>query len=164
MENGWKEVRNWRGGYEYQNHTGLRQSNFPFKSNSTNDNFAEIARNIIHIRHVEIPRFQVADRLQNNLQIRIDYMRNKIKKEEFKNKIQKKEKENEKKQEINNILEMYMNCMTDIFYRLTAKPKQKDTINIEMEALRKYVNESLARVSSTYNCKKYEINKEYILC
>lgn len=164
IKNGWKEVRNWRGEYEYQKYNGLRQSTFPFKSNSTNENFAEIARNIIHIRHVEIPRFQAPDRLQNNLQIRINYMRNKIKKEEFKKIIQKKEKENEKKREINNILGMYMNCMTDIFYRLTAKPKQKDTINIEMEALRKYVNESLARVSSTYNCKKYEINKEYIFC
>jgi hypothetical protein len=131
---------------------------------SQNENFIEIARNIIHIRHVEIPRFQAPDRLQDNLQMRISYMRNKIEKEEFKRKIQKKEKENEKKREISDILGMYMNCMTDIYYRLTADPISKEKIKIEMECLRMHVNESLDRVSMMYNCKKYEINKGYIFC
>ena len=171
LPTGWKkDTRNMRGAYGervrqivYISPRGEVHYNHPGKATSSN-NFVEIARNIIHIRFVESPRFQAPDRLQDNLQMRIDYMRNKIEKEEFKKKIQKKEKENEKKREINNILGMYMNCMTDIFYRLTAEPKQKEIIKIEMEGLRKYVNESLARVSITYNCKKYEINKEYIFC
>jgi hypothetical protein len=167
LAKGWRETTNWRGEIEYYNSMfpRARTTVYPFKEGTkTNENFIEIARNIIHIRHVEIPRFQAPDLLQDNLQMRIDYMRNKIKKEDFKKKIQKKEKENEKKREINNVLGMYTNCMTDIFYRLLDDINQKPLIKDEMEELRKYANESLARISTTFNSKKYEINKKYVFC
>jgi hypothetical protein len=161
-------AKNWqqstRGDY-FHNKTHERSSAYPFKEGTkSDDNFVEIARNIIHIRHVEVPRFQEPVRLQDNLQMRIDFMRNKIEKEDYKRKIQKKEKENEKKREINNVLGMYTNCMTDIFYRLVDKPSQKNIIKNEMEELRKYSNESLTRIGTTFNCKKYEINKDFVFC
>lgn len=136
---------------------------FIMQLSKTKKNFVEIARNIIHISHVEILRFQVGNRLEDNLQMRIDFMRNKIDKKDLKKKIQKKEKENEKKLEISNVLNMYKNCMTDIFYRLMADSEQ-NTIKNEMNALRIYVNESLKRISNTYNCKTYEINKNFVFC
>jgi hypothetical protein len=163
MAKDWIETTNWRGQIEYYKmKTNERTTVYPFK-NGTNEHFAEIARNIIHIRHVEVPRFQEADRLQDNLQMRIDFMRNKIDKYDFKKKIQKKEKEVEKKREINNVLGMYINCMTDIFYRLVDKPNTKK-IQVEMDALRDYVNDSLKRISTTFNSKRYEINKDFVFC
>ena len=162
----WIETENWRGQTEYYNEKTFQRSNvYPFKEGTKSDeNFAEIARNIIHIRHIEVPRFQTPDRLQDNLQMRIDFMRNKIEKEYFKKYIQKKEKVNEKKHEINNVLGMYMNCMTDIFYRLVDEPEDSKKIEIEMNALRNYVNDSLTRISTTFNSKKYEINKDFVFC
>lgn len=149
----------------YNRQTNQRTSICPYKDGIKPDNnFGEIARNIIHIRHVEVARFQAPDRLQDNLQMRIDFMRNKIEKEDFKKRIQKKEKDNDKKREINNVLGMYINCMTDIFYRLINNPKEKDNIKNEMEELRKYVNESFKRISTTFNCKAYEINKDFVFC
>ena len=166
MAKDWAETTNWRGQLEYYNKKTYKRSDiYPFKEGTkSNENFVEIARNIIHIRHVEAPRFQTTDRLQDNLKLRIGFMRNKIEKEDFKKQIQKKEKENEKKHEINNVLGMYMNCMTDIFYRLVDKPEDSKKIEIEMNALRNYVNDSLTRISTTFNSKKYEINKDYIFC
>lgn len=159
----WQQTINWRGAIEYYNNkTFQRSSVFPFKDGTkTDENFSEIARNIIHIREVEVPRFQQADRLQDNLKMRIDFMRNKIEKSDFKRKIQKKEKENQKKNEISNVLGMYINCTTDIFYRLIDKPNEAKKIQVEIDALRRYVNDSLKRISMTFNCRKYEINQHY---
>jgi hypothetical protein len=137
---------------------------FPRKEKKTANDFVEIARNIIHIHRVEALRFEAGDILEDNLQLRIDFMRNKIEKEDFKKKIQKKEKESEKKHEINNVLAMYVNCMTDIFYRLLNNPQKTEEIQIEMNALRCYVNESLKRISITFNSKKYEIDRKFEFC
>ena len=166
MAKDWRETTNWIGQTEYYNQkTHERSTIYPFKDGTkTDENFAEIARNIIHIRHVEVPRFQAADRLLDNLQMRIDFRRNKIEKDDFKRKIQKKEKENEKKREINNVLGMYINCMTDIFYRIIDKPNDAKKIQDEMDALRDYANDSLQRISTTFNSKKYEINKDFVFC
>jgi hypothetical protein len=137
---------------------------FPRTTSKSAKDFTEIARNIIHIRLVETLRFGTGDVLEDNLQMRIDFMRNKIEKEDFKKKIQKKEKEREKKHEINNVLTMYVGCMTDIFYRLLASPHQTEEIYLEMNALRCYSNDSLSRISTTFNSKKYEINRKFQFC
>jgi Hom_end-associated Hint/LAGLIDADG-like domain len=152
-----------RGHTEYYNqNTQERSRTYPFKSKS-NENFVEIARNIIHIRHIELPRFNRADQLQDNLQMRIDFMRNKIEKEDFKKKIQKKEKESEKKNEIANVLGMYLNCMTDIFYRLIDKPKDAVKIQHEMDTLRTYTNKCFVGIGKSFNSKMYELNKDFAL-
>jgi len=160
MANGWKKVTNDYGRIYYENKTSKsNQSWYPAEPES----FTEIARNVIHIREVEVPRFEADNRLQDNLQMRIDYMRNKIEKNDFKKKLQKQEKNNQKKHEMSNVLGMYISCMTDIFYRLVDKPNTKETIKDEMKELRIYVNDSLHRISKTYNSKSYEINDEFIL-
>lgn len=80
----------------------------------------EICRRVIHIRHVDQLRFRETDRLNNNLQMRINFMRNKINKDDFKKILQKKEKENAKRGELRNILGMYVSVMTDLMYRALA--------------------------------------------
>lgn len=119
----------------------------------------EIARNVMHIRHVEVRRFMV-NGLGENLQLRIDFMRKKIDKEYLKKVIQRKEKQNEKKREISNVIDMYINCMTDIFYRLRNKNVKE--ISDEMEVLRKYTNGCLIDISKSFNNKAYSINEEYV--
>jgi hypothetical protein len=127
-----------------------------------NNTFVEIARNIIHIRHVEVPRFETLNCLDDNLELRIKYMRNKIGKQTFEKRIQEKEKKNIKNNEIANVLNMYVNCMTDILYRLVNNPEASQTIKEEINALKDYVNESLQRISSTFNSKTYKLNQNYV--
>jgi hypothetical protein len=123
------------------------------------DEFVNICRKVTHIRHINQPRFRQIDRLNNNLQLRIDYMRNKIDKEKFKKTIQKNEKENLKRREINNILGMFISTITDLFYRLVETRDRG--IKKEMDELRKYTNDCLKRISKTYNCKMYHIDDLY---
>jgi len=123
---------------------------------------SELCRNIIHINHVEKEKFRVLDNLNKNLQLRIDYMRNKINKEEFKVIIQKKDKDYDKKKDIINILNMYTTCATDILYRLNDNPLFIEEVTNELYELKNYTNECLERVSKVYNCKQYELNELFV--
>jgi hypothetical protein len=123
------------------------------------DEMVSICRKLLHIRQVNQPRFRAVDRLNNNLQLRIDYMRKKIDEEKFKKTIQKNEKENSKRLEINNILGMFISTMTELFYRLVET--RNKSIKKEMNELRKYTNECLERTSKIYNCKMYQIDEYY---
>ena len=119
----------------------------------------ELCRRIIHIRNIDQQRFVPLDRLNKNLKLRIDYMRNKISEENFKKIIQKSEKTDMKRNEINNILGMFISAIIDLFYRLVDTNDR--SILFEMEKLREYTNECLEKVGKTYNCKKYKINEEF---
>lgn len=129
------------------------------KTDDNVDNVIDICRQTIHIRHVEQPRFRALDRLNDNLQMRINYMRNKINKEDFKKVLQKKEKENMKRGEISNIIGMYVSVMTDLMYRVLDGGV--GGVKSEMNELRVYTNNCLEVVSKTDNCKKYSINEKF---
>lgn len=120
----------------------------------------EICRQVIHVRFVEQPRFTTERRLYSNMQLRIDFMRNKINKDGMKKILQKREKENIKKTELSNVLGMYVSCMTDLFYRLYD---ENDLVKIrkEMIELKKYVNDCFEKISKSYNCKQYFIDKKF---
>jgi ribosome-associated translation inhibitor RaiA len=163
LPKGWKkQVKITRGYFNNEMRTvtyvsprGEVHHNHPCKM----DDVIDICRQTIHIRHVEQPRFRALDRLNDNLQMRIDYMRNKINKEDFKKVLQKKEKENMKRGEISNIIGMYVSVMTDLMYRVLGGGV--GSVKSEMNELRVYTNNCLEVVSKTYNCKKYSINETF---
>ena len=72
------------------------------------DEFIEICRNVIHIRYVDLHRFDY-NHEQNNLELRIKYLRNYISENEFRRTLQINEKRNQKKREINNPL-LFLSC------------------------------------------------------
>ena len=94
--------------------------------NNTEYIICEAARNVMHIRFIEIPKFQDEYHDKYCRQLRINFMRNKINKEEFKYLIQKKNKDFQKKKELFEILIMYINCMTDIFYIMLNNKKYSE--------------------------------------
>ncbi len=120
----------------------------------------EICRQVIHVRFIEQPRFAADARLHANMRLRIDFMRNKISRDEMKKTLQKRDKENTKKAELSNVLGMYVSCMTDLFYRLED---ENDLVKIkqEMIELKKYVNDCFKKISKSYNCKQYVINDRF---
>jgi len=164
LPKGWKkQVKITRGYFNnemrqvtYVSPRGEVHQNHPSKM----DDVINICRQVIHIRHVEQPRFRALDRLNDNLQMRIDYMRNKVNKEDFKKVLQKKEKENMKRGEISNIIGMYVSVMTDLMYRV-LEGAQPTCVKSEMNELRVYTNNCLEVVSKTYNCKKYIISESF---
>jgi hypothetical protein len=120
---------------------------------------------------VELVRFP-ADRVLNNQDLRIDYLRNKISEENFKIQIQRLDKKHQKNREIHNIFTILNNTVTDILYRFESEVRsanfytrsieeKQSTIDIlnEIDRIREYVNECLLEISKTYGSKRMIINE-----
>jgi len=137
----------------------------------TINKLTRICESIIHFRYVELIRFP-ADRVLNNQDLRIDYLRNKISEETFKIQIQRLDKKHQKNLEIHNVFTILYNTVTDILYRFDNEVRtgsfsmhsieeQQSTIDIlkEIDRIRDYVNECLLDISKTYGSKRMTINE-----
>ena len=135
--------------------------------NSNQECFNELIRNLIHIRMIEMERFRV-DIIKDNLNLRIKYMMNEITEDQLKVSLQQYEKKNQKKNEIFNILELYVNCTTDILHKYFAILNMVNSITElikckkEIDILKEYTNEQFKKISQLYNSTLYKINKYYI--
>jgi hypothetical protein len=138
----------------------VRELDKRLKNNVNKDFINDLCRNIIHIRLVEIPNFQT-NNLIENLDLRIEFMKNKIDVNIFKTKLQRRQKMIEKKMEIENILTMFVTCMTDILQRLCENIDLINPIIEEMYKLKEYVNNSLYDISKYYTCIQYEVDETF---
>jgi 3'-phosphoadenosine 5'-phosphosulfate sulfotransferase len=109
---------------------------------------------------------------EDNLDLRIQFMLNKLNDEEFKKRLQQREKQNAKKQEYLNIVGMFVNCQTEIFYRIdnmidtTANDMMQTQIEAlvnESDRLMEYTNECLKNISKTYSSTKYHFEYNFEL-
>ena len=161
---------------DYRFCINLRQILGNYKSIFTNTNkehYVERCRNLIHIHEVELRRF-VVDMVRENLDLRIEYMRNNITEEGLKKKLQRKEKDIQKKQEYANILGMFYNCTTEIIYRLVdyinptpaicpvrVTQEKIDEFEKEIDNLTIYTNQCLNDISNVYKCVNYNITRSF---
>jgi hypothetical protein len=135
------------------------------------NSLTSICQNIIHIRTVDI-RNDDQDQLYNE-KLRIDYLRNRITKENFQKKIEQKNKKTEKNRETNNIIRMLVTTTIDILFRLKDSLRKYDkkttpnnlkfiddcfSIFNEIDAIVSYSNECFEDVGKTYNSKPLRIN------
>ena len=161
---------------DYRFCINLRQILGNYKSIFTNTNkehYVERCRNLIHIHEVELRRFAV-DMVRENLDLRIEYMRNNITEEVLKKRLQRKEKDIQKKQEYANILGMFCNCTTEIIYRLVdyinptpaicpvrVTQEKIDEFEKEIDNLTIYTNQCLNDISNVYKCVNYNITRSF---
>jgi hypothetical protein len=132
--------------------------------------FTNILNSIQHIRYNEIERFTVNYNANDARDLRVEYLQNQINQEEFKANLVKRNKKTEKNNEIRTLLLMYINCATEVFYRIldvfnTEKLVNIETLHKQIEEnleefynLVEYVNQQFERISYTYSCVKYKIN------
>ena len=141
-------------------------------SSNVRDCLTARARFIIHTRAVNMVQFGRMEGYEDNLDLRIQFMLNKLSDEEFKKRLQQREKQNAKKQEYLNIVGMFVNCQTEIFYRIdnmidtTANDMmqtQIDALVNESDRLMEYTNECLKNISKTYSSTKYHFEYNFEL-
>lgn len=132
---------------------------------------SRICEAIIHHRYVEMERYPV-NRVLNNQDLRIQYLRNKISEDDFKIQIQRLDKKHQKNREIYHIFALLNSTVTDILYRFddavqsvtfssgTLEERQK-TYDIlkEIDRIREYVNECLAEIAKTYGSRQLQITE-----
>lgn len=120
-----------------------------------------IYRLIAHISDVELARYRI-NVYYNNCDLRILFLLKEIDEPKFIKIIQQREKHNDKKLEIFQILEMFVNISNDIFrnYVLSTDLKPLDLID-EIEKLRVYTNGCLEKIKDCYKCVIPHINNLY---
>ena len=130
-----------------------------------------VLESVLHLRHVQMPTYRI-DQVENNLKWRISFMRGFISEQVFVRNIQRDDKKTEKYREIYEVLNLFVQTITDIMYRIFAKTSEineKSTksavifteillITDEIKRIQEYVNECLDEISVTYKCVKYKIN------
>jgi hypothetical protein len=98
-----------------------------------------------------MPRYQEANILTENRDLRIKYMIGDIQDDEFKKKIQQREKANQRKRDIRQVVEMYITILTDLFQSFSVT---RDALNLHMnlEGLRDHYNTTINKVRFAYKC------------
>jgi len=121
-------------------------------------------RFVMHVREVELARFRT-DLVQDNQTLRIKYLLNRITEKEFKSLLHKEWKATAKKREIYDILFMFVQASTEIFFRVRTEQSVaalQSGLN-EVEALIAYVNECFQNVAALFDSVKQCIHTTCIL-
>jgi hypothetical protein len=117
---------------------------------------------IIHMRLVDLPKYEI-NRILDNQNLRVDYLRQQITEDDFKTLIQRIDKKRQKKREMHNVINMCITAVTDILYRFqdAIKPDTLDDAYVilnEIGQITVYVNECLSDIAVTYNSKGLLLN------
>ena len=98
-----------------------------------------------------MPRYQEANIVTENRDLRIKYMIGDIQDDEFKKKIQQREKANQRKRDIRQVVEMYMTILTDLFQTFTST-RNVHYLHMNLEGLRDHYNTTINKVQFVYKC------------
>lgn len=122
----------------------------PFVSKIVAAFVATAYRTHAHAMHILIPRYTVG--VNDNRDLRISFMIGDSDEDEFKRKIQAREKSRQKKVDITQIIQMYLNVVVDLFQTF-ADNKKSDSLVHSLIGIKKAYNEALDLVSKRYsNC------------
>jgi len=132
----------------------------------------QITRNLLHLRYL-IPRYQT-NQVENNLELRIQYINNLITEETFKSLLQRRAKLTAKNHEYYQVLDMVYNTGSSIIFRFDNEirtPNVQYTINDllehpilnEIPPLIKYANECLAKIAKIYSSKEKHITSLFYI-
>jgi len=113
------------------------------------ENWSECYRMIEHIRRVVLPHYPATIDLQENADLRVQFLMNEINEKEWLKGLRTRQKKSEKNREIFQILEMFITSLADLFV-LFARGKIKN-IGAQAANLRYYVNNHLQKTSKNYN-------------
>jgi hypothetical protein len=136
----------------------LRQFNRNLYGSIQHGEYLDICQRLNHIKDIEIPKYQI-NMIEDNRDLRIAFLKNKITREEWKRLLQQREKRYQKKRNIMNLMAMYINACTDILFRINGNIEEKTESRnkileqgvLEVNELRIYVVDHLDKLKDVYN-------------
>jgi hypothetical protein len=126
------------------------------------EEFMKYCEGIQHTNNQTIERFRTNE--ADNRDIRMKYLSGAITKDRLKELVLKRQKLVEKKNKIIVVIDMYIQCQTEIAYRVLAEAKVKgDVLAVFSEAgeLKVYCNEQLKKIGSNYNNRAIQFGDDY---
>jgi hypothetical protein len=145
---------------------------YNLRLNPQNNPMYLIAVATSNIRRIDLPKY-VNGRINDNFDLRFKFLESTISEESFKLTLHKRHKENYKKQEIAQVLNMYTNCVTEIIYRYIVELQQNNNnVNYrenfksiekkhlyEIYSLMDYTNLNLIDLSKIYKTRLLKIDE-----
>ena len=125
---------------------------------------SNIHRSYHHNQFVELPHYAV-NVVNDNRDLRINYLLKVIDEKKFKRTIQQREKAREKKTHIHQVMTMYLGALADILNRIVQAPNLDALMECvtEIDGLVEYTNTSFENISKIYDCVKTFVSKvDYI--
>ncbi len=126
------------------------------KNRGKKTSIANICRNLMHIREIDIRRNDNLDDFNFNLENRIHYIKKNLDETKFKQKIEINNKKKQKKEDLNNIYNLMITLATDIILRFTQNYDKPNTY-IELENLNKYINDLIREHKQIFNSTSKKI-------
>ena len=127
------------------------------------EQLVEFVRDFLHFKYVSINDYLRADNPRSdereNLYLRTSFMRGRISERDFKLELQKKDKYRQKKRELRDVYEMFVNATTDIVYRFIDYLTKCELGQVKFEFLDElanlvvYANDNVADIGAVYKCK-----------
>jgi uncharacterized protein YutE (UPF0331/DUF86 family) len=120
-------------------------------------------RVIQHTQHVDIARYHNVFNEADNEELRIEYLLGKINADDLKLSVQAKEKKREKERAVRRALEVLVQAGVDILRRIMAADdaNEKRKIMEELDSLRIYVNELLAKVNQRMKLAVHQYKSDW---
>jgi hypothetical protein len=129
--------------YHIEKELNLRGHTFPSLDNCH--------RLINHVHMViMILDFPVVDGVPDSEDLRVSYLMKEITKSQMKSTIQKRVKKREKNIEVNQVLQMFIDTLSDLFINYINGPAEDASLYTQAHALREYVNRNLIAIGSRY--------------
>ena len=135
---------------------GKRNNKFYFTKMDELDS-VDIIQKTSHLENIEANKFRTQHQI-NNEKIRFDYLRGKLSEETFGRKINMAYKAYEKKLDLKSVIDLQVQGVTDIMYRLSSENKNEKEYLKEVEELTKYSNSLFKEYAKIYGCKDWKIN------
>ena len=128
--------------------------------------YLQVCERLVHTREVDLMKYATTGETPDNLELRVNFLRNKISEQEFKRRVQMAYKKNNKNKEIRDILSMFIQVATEILYKYrydldhctSTEEVNKLDLFKQLKGLENYARENLLDMAFTYNSTNYIIN------
>lgn len=123
----------------------------------------------IHVRDYEMYILDI-DYIEENRDLRIDYLNNRISEEHWKVVLQRRFKDSIKRKDIRNVYQIYVIEVFNILFKINEEFNKNNRVDsrlieyigdrmVEYEKMRAYCNSQLLNISKRYNSVRYYITK-----
>lgn len=135
-----------------------------FNSRKFRGDAAEIHNMVAHLKYEVINKFPTEMKPEENTNLRISYLLNEIDDKKWLFLLKKKQKKIEINRAITNLLDLFIDTISDRFIEIENGTFTCGELEIESENLTEYINRELKKISKQYNVKQHTLGKPHDFC
>ena len=117
-------------------------------------------RLIGHIRHIILPRYPL-NRFTDNSDLRVAFLLQTIDEKKWITELTKRQKIKEKNRAMNQLLELIVITLNDIFAKFVGDYHDQTNIKLQTDRLREYVNQEFIKIGYRYGNKTWSITDNW---